>query len=116
MGWSPAPLSIIELDVDKQGLNLSLIIRGTSFAQGDDVFLVHSAANALELIDGLMQGPKDAPSKGIIRATNVTLRTATTLTCSAHVAHAKKGDYKVVIDQVQGGLLEVAVSPQSIDL
>jgi hypothetical protein len=116
MGWSPAPLSITEVDVDKQGTTLSLIMQGASFAQGDDVFLIHSAATALELIASLTEGQKDAPAKGVIRATNVVLRNPNTLTCSASIAHAKKGAYKVVIDQVVGGLLEVAVSPQSIEL
>jgi len=116
MGWTPVPLSITKIDVAQVGTSLDLIIQGTAFAKGEDVFLVHKLATAVELIVSLTEGKKESPDKGVIRATKVTLQNPTTITCTASIEHAKKGAYFLVVDQVQAGLLEVAISEKSIDI
>jgi hypothetical protein len=119
MGWSPGYLKINQVNVvpGKTKETIGLVIEGTGFEGGPgnvfagDVFLVNVATTAVILVESLISG-KEAPSEGVIRCSSVHIVQTNAIQGTATIAGARVGKYYVIMDQVVGKELQVAISPK----
>jgi hypothetical protein len=118
MSWTPTKLNVSKITaaMDPKTKVLALTIQGAGFSNMAEVILVHVGATVVELVPAMKSTRGDNARKGILRGNSVIPVGTTALKCSVNSKNALAGQYRVVVAEVSGDALQVALSTKSVKL